>query len=397
MFLRVEKGKIIAKNAKGISKPVMLKGVNLGGWLMMEGYILGGRNIPEREFKNNLALKHGRTALLEFNRLFRDNFILERDFKLISKSGFNCVRIPFNFRLIQARETFRYLEKAVDLCRKHGLFAILDLHSAPGSQNEDWHSDSLGEALLWKDKRCQEQLIGIWQFLAQRFKHEKTIAGYDILNEAVCANNRVVSGLYKKVIKAIREIDRNHIIFLEGNNWAQDIEFLGEPCDENMVYSIHFYMPLEFTFNFIRNIRYPGKIGNTHFPKAKLKEKLRKYYLIQRKYKVPIFVGEFGQNSRCPYCHKELTWLKDTLSLFREFGFHWTYWTWKAIAQGIYPDGIYQYQENPAWVNRQGPAYGWETYYYLWHKNKKQISDSWRSENFRQNKALSSVLGSFLR
>jgi len=393
MFLKVKNGNIISSSGRRI----ILQGVNLGGWLMMEGYILGGRNIPEQEFKNTFAKKQSKSALQEFTRLFRDNFIQEIDFKMVKRLGFNCVRIPFNFHLIQDREVFRYLEKAVEFSKKYQLWVILDLHAAPGSQNEDWHSDSLGQALLWKEKRFQVQFIKTWQFLAQRFKNENTIAGYDILNEGVCRNKKVMLGLYKQVVKAIREIDRNHIIFLEGNKWAQDIEFMGKPWDENMAYSIHFYMPLEFTFSFVRNLRYPGKIGDGYWSKTTLKRALEKYYQLKKKWQMPIYVGEFGQNSRCVYCHKEFNWLLDTLALFEQFGFHWTYWTWKAVAQGVYPDGICQYQQNPAWISRQGPISGWETYYSLWHKQEKEISSSWRAENFTLNRSLARVFSSHLK
>jgi len=393
MFLRVKNGNVVTASGK----PIMLQGINLGGWLMMEGYILGGRNIPEQEFKKNLAKKAGRHTLEEFTHLFRDNFIQETDFSRIKNLGFNCVRIPFNFRLIQDRASFRYLEKAVEFSKKYRLWAILDLHAAPGSQNEDWHSDSLGQALLWKDKKRQKQFIQSWRSLALRFKNEPAVAGYDILNEGVCKSEKVILSMYKKVVKAIREIDKNHIIFLEGNNWARDIEFLGQPWDKNIVYSIHFYMPLEFIFSFVRDLRYPGNIGDGYWSKATLRRILSKYKQLKKKWQIPIYVGEFGQNSRCAYCHKEYSWTSDTLALFREFRFHWTYWTWKAIAQGIYPDGIYQYQGNPAWVNRQGPISGWEAYYSLWNKHKKDILASWRTENFTLNRRLAFLLTSCLK
>jgi len=394
MFLRVKKGNIIRDSGK----PIILQGVNLGGWLMMEGYILGGRNIPEQEFKKTLATRQGSIELREFTNLFRDNFIQEEDFKIIKGLGFNCVRIPFNFRLIQDKQGFGYLERAVNFCNKYRLWAILDLHAAPGSQNEDWHSDSLGEALLWRDKRYQAQFIQIWQFLAQRFKNEEAVAGFDILNEGVCRSRKITLGLlYRQIVRAIRKIDVNHIIFLEGNMYATDIEFMGKPWDDNLAYSIHFYMPLEFTFGFVRNLCYPGKMGNVYWSKARLRQTLNRYYRVKKKWNVPIYVGEFGQNSRCAYCHKEFNWLSDTLNLFKQFGFNWTYWTWKAVAQGVYPDGIYQYQGNPAWVKREGPISGWETYYSLWKRQKKEICASWRTDNFILNKPLSSLLARYLK
>jgi aryl-phospho-beta-D-glucosidase BglC (GH1 family) len=393
MFLKVRQGDIITSEGK----PIILKGVNLGGWLMMEGYIVGGRNIPEQEFRKNFARYQGSSALREFTRLFRDNFIQEKDFRLIKNLGFNCVRVPFNFRLFQDKQDFRYLEKAVDLCSKYKLWVILDLHAAPGAQNEDWHSDSLGRALLWEKKKLQVEFVRVWQFLARRFKDEVAVAGYDILNEGVCRNTKAMLDVYKMVVKAIREIDKNHIIFVEGNRWAREVKFLGKPWDDNMSYSIHFYMPLEFIFGFIRNLRYPGKMGKKYMSKASLKQELYKYYQFKKNWHVPIYVGEFGQNIRCAYCHKELTWLSDTLALFKQNGFHWTYWTWKAAAQGVYPDGIYQYQGNPAWIKREGPITGWENYYSLWQKYKRDICASWQTKNYTLNQSLASVLTSFLK
>jgi len=64
---------------------------------------------------------------------------------------------------------------------------------------------------------------------------------------------------------------------------------------------------------------------------------------------------------------------------FEEFGFHWSYWTYKAVCNRIYPDGIYQYCENPPWINRSGLIQGWETFPSLWEKRKKEIVSSWRT------------------
>lgn len=167
---------------------------------------------------------------------------------------------------------------------------------------------------------------------------------------------------------------------------------MGRPWSDNLAYSIHFYMPLEFIFGFVRGLKYPGEAFGKYWSKPRLKEALSRYHNIKKKWQVPIYVGEFGQNSLCPYCHKELKWLGDTLDLFREFDFHWTYWTYKSVAGGIYPDGLYQYLANPAWINRQGPNVGWETYYYLWKKYRNNIAQSWKTDNFVENKALSYLL-----
>ena len=388
-MLKVTNGKIVDSTGK----PVVLRGLNLGGWLMMEGYILGGRNIAERAFKKDLAQKQGKQALKDFTRLFRDTFVQEEDFKTISRMGLNCVRLPFNYRLIE-EGGIGYLKKAVERCKKYGLWCILDMHAAPGSQNQDWHSDSLGEVLLWNNKKSQDRFIKIWQLLSREFKDEETVAGYNIVNEPVWGKTQPILELYKKTVSAIRKIDKKHIIFLEGNCFSQEIDFLGPPWDSNLVYSVHFYGPLEFTFGFVRDLEYPGNIFGEYWSKDKLRQVLIKYRRLQKLWKVPIYVGEFGQNSRCSYCHREFQWTADVLDIFKEFGFHWTYWTYKCVAQATFPDGVYQYQANPAWICRQGPVYGWENFHTLWNKQKRDIVRSWQSAHFFPNDTLISILKS---
>jgi aryl-phospho-beta-D-glucosidase BglC (GH1 family) len=391
-MLRVEKENIV--DSRG--QKIILKGLNLGGWLMMEGYILGGSNIPQHQFEQEFAQRLGRKELKNFLWAFRENFITETDFRNIKSKGFNCLRVPFNCRLISGKEGILYLDKVVTLSKKYKLYCILDMHAAPGSQNQDWHSDSAGESLLWKNKRNQKEFLNLWGFIVDRYKDQPYVAGYDVLNEPVNRRTSEILALYKEAVRFIRRYDKNHILFLEGNLWAQEVEFLGSPWVENLVYSIHFYQPLDFVFNFVRNLQYPGFIQGRYWSRETIEKTLLRYYCLKKKWRLPIYVGEFGQNSKCTYCHQEIRWLLDTLQVFKKFGFHWTYWTYKATAAGIYPDGLYQYQRNPLWLNRQGPQTGWRTYYNLWSRFKKQIIQSWRTKNFIPNKTLLAVLTSFI-
>jgi len=372
---------------------VCLRGVNLGGWLMMEGYILHGKNIAEKIFKKEFKKRCGQKELDSFSHLYRNNFIQESDFKNIASLNLNCVRIPFNFSIIEYGR-MDALEKAVDYCEKYSIYCILDMHAAPGSQNEDWHADSDGRAGLWTNNKYQKRFFELWETLADRFKDRAIIAGYDVLNEPVINvpdAGRILRKLYMGLVKRIRSIDKGHIIFLEGNTWSQVFEDIGEPFSENLSYSAHFYHPLEFTFNFQRGLRYPGYILGEQWNRDTIKRRLETYYNHSKKWNVPIFLGEFGVNSRDGY-YGEFEWLKDTISCFRDFKFHWTYWTYKAIANSVFPDGVYQYLANPLWVNRQGPVSGWENFYDLWDVHKEKILESWKTENFTKNRSLADIL-----
>ncbi len=376
-------------------KKIYLHGVNLGGWLMMEGYILHGRNFPEHIFKREFVRQNGQKELLKFMRLSRQNFITYQDIQRIRKMGANCVRVPFNYRLIAYDKGWNYLDNVIRWCKKESIWAIFDLHAAPGAQNPDWHSDSDGRALLWKDKKLQRQYFAICRRIAARYKDETTVAGYDVLNEPVLKNPKALRRFYQKVVKEIRKVDKNHIIFLEANLWGQQLKPLGRPKDKNTVYSIHIYQPLNFTFNFHPHLKYPGNIDGKFWDRKEIYKMIAPYYELAESWQVPIYVGEFGVNFRSPKYYGELRYLKDVLECFKRFGFHWTYWTYKAAAGGIYPDGIYQYLPDAPWVKREGPILGWENFHSLWKKQKNKIAASWKTEKFTENKYISSLLSRY--
>ena len=376
-----------------------LKGVNLGGWLLMEGYILGGRNISESEFKRNFSKIHGAVGLREFERLFRDNFIREVDFKNISEMGANVVRLPFNHRLIETRpfvyseEGFSYLNQALDWARKYSLGVILDLHAAPGAQNCDWHSDSDGRARLWENKEYQERTYLLWERIADRFKDKPALIGYDVLNEPVIAKEKIarLKNFYKNALRRIKAVDKGHLIFLEGNLWATQIDFLDELIEDNARLSIHAYEPLSYTFNFTPLQGFPGTINVEKWDKARIHRYLKPYADFARENKVRILAGEFGINWRGGFWG-ELDWLGSILDFFEGAGFDYTYWTYKAMAGSVFPDGLYQYLPNNNYILREGPVYGWENYIKLWKTDKNKIVDFWRTGNFTPNQRLISRL-----
>ncbi len=394
-FLRTHKTHIV--DAQG--RKVMLRGVNLGGWLMMEGYFMQAPNIAVRQFKKTFASALGEKTLKDFERNFYATFIQEKDFQEIAKLGFNCIRLPFHHGLVETRpyhyslEGLAYLDRAIAWAKKYHLYVILDLHAAPGSQNHDWHSDSLGQAELWKKKIFQARTFALWEFLAHRYKDNVTIAGYDLLNEAVINDVKGLNDFYATLIKRIRAVDPRHILFVEGNTWATDLKSLDKFYDDRIALSIHFYHPMDFTFNFVPLLSYPLRYQGIRWDKAMLRRMVASYAKIAKDYPAPVFVGEFGVQSR-DNREGELDWLSDVVQCFNEKDFHWTYWTYKAVKNTIFPDGILSYYPNDPWINRQGPQVGWDTYAKLWPTHKEQIIESWKSKHFTLNQKVARALQS---
>ena len=385
-FLHTDKTKIISDG-----RPIFLKGVNFGGWLMMEGYIMHALNIAEQIFKKDFVKALGKEKLKEFERDFRAHFITEDDFRKVASLGFNCLRLPFNYRLVKPgasydKEGLAILDQAVAWAGKYRLWVILDLHAAWGAQNNDWHSDSLGQAKLWSNKSFQKKTVALWEFLADRYKNKEYVAGYDVLNEAVLTDTRLLNKFYAQVIKAIRSVDRNHILFIEGNTWGQDITCLADFEDNNLALSIHYYEPTEFTFNLIPHLSYQESF-NSH----KIRSRMEGYKNIAEKWSRPIYVGEFGVNSRQAK-YGEDRWVKDAVDCFNDLEFHWTYWTYKSVKNGHFPDGIFSYLNNPPWVNRQGPKLGWENYAACWPTRRPEMIESWDTKNFAANTTILNVL-----
>lgn len=385
-FLRREGRRLLAGD-----QPVTLKGVNLGGWLMMEGYLLHAPNRPEQLFRQQFAEARGAEALAEFDTAFRDHFIREEDFRRIAGWGFNCVRLPFHHRVVESAPYvyegagLKYLDLALMWAQRYGLRVILDLHAAPGSQNHDWHSDSLGPAALWQSKDFQDRTAALWGFLAHRYHDYPALAGYDLVNEPETHDRQTLNAFYRRLVDSIRAQDPRHLIFMEGHNWSTDLEILDEMPDESVVLSAHYYGDLGFTFNLVPHQRHVPSRAAVLSRHAKTAEWHGR----------PVLIGEFGINGRAGLWG-EAAWLEETLTAFASYDFHWTYWTYKAVKNAVFPDGILSSFENPAWVNRQGPKTGWETYADCWPAEKSRMIASWCTDVFQPNGPVLETLQKFL-
>ncbi|MCM8791521.1 MAG: glycoside hydrolase family 5 protein [Candidatus Omnitrophica bacterium] len=399
-FLKTSGTKIVDE----AGKPVTLRGVNLGSWLLMEGYILGGRHIPEKVFRADFEKALGAEAHKDFTRSFRDNFIREDDIVTIKEWGANCIRVPFNYRIIEFEdrpyslneEGLSCLDKVVRWCEKHQLYCIIDMHAAPGAQNPDWHSDCVGKPEFFDNEYNRDRYYRLWHFLATHYKDASNIAAYDVLNEPVIDIEREnqLKELYEGVTREIRDVDQKHMILLEGNMFGKRLGFLGKPSDSNTAFSVHAYLPIDYVFGLEKDLIYPGRAHNIMWTKGRIELIARPYHMLQQKLGVPIFIGEFGVHWRGGH-YGETRWVEDVVSIFEGFGWSWAYWTYKSVANGIQPDGIFRYTKNPPWVNRNGPATGMETFAACWPKYRSQMISSWRTKNFVLNEKLLAVLEKF--
>ena len=307
-FLKTQGKNIVDSNGQKI----LLRGIGLGGWLVPEGYMLHipGYGSPT-SIRNMILELIGPDYTEEFYQRYRSNYVTEEDIRQIASWGFNSIRLPFNYRLltpedqvgIYLEEGFQIIDQLLEWCEAYHLYLILDMHCAPGGQNKDNISDSNGsEARLWTNVVNQDRTVEIWRKIAERYADKEWIGGYDLINEPVLPagySNTDLRLLYMRITQAIREVDANHIIFIEGNWYATDFHSLTPPFDVNLVYSFHKYWN-----------------ENTQ-------SSIQSYLNIRNLYKVPLWLGESGENSN--------PWFSDCVQLMEKNDIGWCWWTHKKI------------------------------------------------------------------
>ncbi|MFD4861912.1 glycoside hydrolase family 5 protein [Streptomyces atratus] len=314
--------------------PVTLRGTGLGGWMMMENFLNG---FPGAEHQARDALRHSMGAE-KADRLFDlilDEFFTDADAALIARTGLNCVRIAVNYRHLSddanpfdiKEDGIRRLTSAIDACARHGIYTIIDLHAAPGFQNQSEHSDNPSHhAWLWRHRHFQDRVVAIWEALADRFRGRPEVAGFNLLNEPGDPTGEVIGPFYRRLVDAVRAIDPDHVIFLDGNRYANDFDAIGSGFD-NTVYSAH-----DYALAGIRDAtEYPGVVRGQYVDRSWLEERFLERTEHSRRTGTPVWVGEFGPvYSGDPAVDKHrYAVLRDQLEIYREHGANWSIWTYK--------------------------------------------------------------------
>lgn len=291
-------------------KVIQLKGVNLGGWLLWEGWIWGGGYTKEGDIVKNLSTIAGKQEFDAFHKDIYQNFINESDIKAISELGFSVVRVPFNHRTFDSTYApvsgWQLIDSVLKWCGKYHLYAILDMHAAVGGQSNFFISDPI-KPNLWKSESNKQATVNLWMKIASRYANRKIIAGYDLLNEPIPSSKPDLVEMYDRIIKAIREVDNNHMIILEGTNFAKDFSMFTRLPDNNMLFSFHVY---------------------TWFG-GEPKDKMKQFADVRERLDVPMWCGEWGENN--------YDVIQRTLDAFaapdNKFS-GWCFWTWKKHPNG---------------------------------------------------------------
>lgn len=311
-------------------KPIRLRGFGIGTWLNLEHFMIG---LPtsERMIISAFQKQFGYEAAEEFLKKYREEFFKEEDFQMLKECNVNFIRIPFNYRLflndnateVYREDGFTYFDRLFYLCKKYEIYALMDLHTTPGGQNPDWHSDnSYGVPLFWEYQMFRRQMTKLWGAIADRYQEEPYLMGYDLINEPAMANWQMLNEFYEETIKAIRAVDKNHVIVLEGDQFSMDFSGLKQCKDKQIALSFHYY-PTVWHPDLL------DKSMDRGVRKQKIAAGLDQLLKIREEFHCPAFCGEFGYGADCGEPSFTLELLKDTVELMEERKVDWLLWCYK--------------------------------------------------------------------
>ncbi|MCC2956722.1 cellulase family glycosylhydrolase [Massilia sp. IC2-477] len=235
-------------------KPIVLRGANLGNWLINEFWMMGqGSNGIDDQCKLEAALdrRFGYPERERLMKLFRDNWMTGQDWDRLAAFGVNLVRIPFIHTVVEDEkkpgtlraDAWHYLDWAIEQAERRGIYVILDLHGAAGSQGWEHHSGCAGRNQYWSVPEYQQRTVWLWQQVAGRYRDRPSVAGYSLLNEPWGTDSANMAAVVETLYQAVRAVDPNHVIILPGHV-KDDIQAYGKPSDKgmrNVAFEMHPY------------------------------------------------------------------------------------------------------------------------------------------------------------
>lgn len=318
-----------ARLVDGKGHPLLLRGMGLGGWMLQEGYMfrLGSRGQQYR-IKEGIQELIGPEKREAFYKGWLTHHTRKIDIDSMAAWGFNSIRLPMHYNLYTLpieqepvagqntwlEEGFALTDSLLSWCEANQVYLILDLHAAPGGQGNDLPISDRNPAQpsLWQSEANQQKTIALWRKLAERYANKTWIAGFDLINEPNWGfqdakdtrgteetRNEPLRKLMVAITQAIREVDKNHLIIIEGNGFGNNYRGLLPTWDPNMALSFH-------------------KYGNFNTQEA-----IQSFLNLRKEHQVPLWLGESGENSN--------TWFTDAIRLMEKNDMGWCWWQEKKM------------------------------------------------------------------
>lgn len=324
-FLRVNGTDIVNDNGIFISKSI-----GTGNWMIMEGYMMqstSARINTHTQFRTKLESIIGEEKTTEFYNNWLQNHFTKADLDSMKAWGFNSLRPALHYKWFtlpiedepnKGENTwleigFTMLDSLLSWAADNQMYIFLDMHGTPGGQgkNADISDYNPDKPSLWESTENQDKLVALWVEIAERYKNNPWVGGYDFINEpnwnvdgagndngCGCKNNDAIWDLHLRLTKEVRKIDKKHIVFLSGNCWGNNYGSFNEhplnSYDSNTAITFHKYW----------------NVNN--------QEAIQQFIDMRKKYNRPLWMSESGENSN--------QWFADAIHLFESNNIGWSWW-----------------------------------------------------------------------
>ena len=314
------------------------KGVNLGGWI---------------------------SQYYRRDEEYFNTFITEEDIEEIAALGFDHVRVPVDYNVLEDEDGnvleagFKHLEDCRRWCADRGLNMLIDLHECYGYSFDPLKD--MDRRAFFYDEALQARFLNLWREIAERFKDHADQIAFEPLNEIVLYDvAQAWNDLAGRYIELMRSIIPDCRLVIGGvcYNSVLTVPLLDLPTTEGIIYNFHCYEPLIFTHQgaywvdgmpedfrigyprTLEEYRAAGEMLDAEVTGGVQTEGIREIGeaffedvfapAIEKAAEddVPLYCGEYGVIDLADNADK-LRWLKDIHAVMNKHGIGRALWTYK--------------------------------------------------------------------
>ena len=315
-----------------MNTPLQLRGVNLGGWLLLERWMTPTlfRGTDANDEFQFMQHPDARTRIENH----RKSFITEADFQWMQQHSINAVRIPIGYWILDGDPPYTsaivHLDWAMKMAEKYTIQVLIDLHGLQGSQNGRDHSGKIGRSDWFCDKSRRKQSIDTLVAIAQRYRNSPVFWGLQIINEPKLGLLHLrMRKYYRQAYKALDAVlaPQTKIIFSDAFTPRL---FKGYLNPDRAVMDVHLYHMTTFLSQYRSITWFMQKTAS----RSRLIHRLSK--------KQPVIIGEWSGILR----HESVRDLSDSRqqALFQQYthlqidsyqnALGWFYWNYKTESPG---------------------------------------------------------------
>lgn len=268
--------------------------------------------------------------------------LTEQDFKNLDALNVNAVRVAFASHPLFDEKggldsaAVAVLDRYIQYAKKYSILILIDVHTFPGNIKK--YSGSMGDE-YWRNADLKNALIKSYAQLAEKFKDESIVIGYDIVNEPAQAELANYLDFLKQVSETILKISPGKLVLIQPritlqpngipngqrSNWNEITQLID---DKQIIGSLHYYDPGDFTHQGVHEFPVNQRLPFLLRSEKSLRLYFRKTLSRVLNHSGPVIIGEFSVSNYSPVDDSDL-YMNTLLELFERKGWSWFYHSYK--------------------------------------------------------------------